>query len=301
MVSRKISIPLIIIVAAVVVLLVSINQPFQRAEANKGQELAATETFLQEPQLSDQEDQQSIVDSVAPTNDPDLPSIKLEEPTDLAKVNELLKGKINTTLLQPGWIQVIKEYTSLIETAATSTVPESGQVIPRDYRLEQWLLVAEDLKIIVQYIYGTSLSGEEYTSSLYSKDQRWPTAETTPLDTLDLPGVLGTKALDDIITMGFSGDTKIEYHNEESARVVTITTITQFPRPVGFNGWEDARVVEYAQTYFYDWETGLPLRIEELITREDGSQMLAGVSFYSASQAIEIPTDVMSRMKVTGD
>ncbi|PKO06375.1 MAG: hypothetical protein CVU41_06530 [Chloroflexi bacterium HGW-Chloroflexi-3] len=101
--------------------------------------------------------------------------------------------------------------------------------------------------------------------------------------------------------MGFSGDTKIEYHNEESARVVTITTITQFPRPVGFNGWEDARVVEYAQTYFYDWETGLPLRIEELITREDGSQMLAGVSFYSASQAIEIPTDVMSRMKVTGD
>ncbi|PKO06374.1 MAG: hypothetical protein CVU41_06525 [Chloroflexi bacterium HGW-Chloroflexi-3] len=140
MVSRKISIPLIIIVAAVVVLLVSINQPFQRAEANKGQELAATETFLQEPQLSDQEDQQSIVDSVAPTNDPDLPSIKLEEPTDLAKVNELLKGKINTTLLQPGWIQVIKEYTSLIETAATSTVPESGQVIPRDYRLEQWLL-----------------------------------------------------------------------------------------------------------------------------------------------------------------
>ncbi len=56
MVSRKISIPLIIIVAAVVVLLVSINQPFQRAEAIERQEITATETSVQELQPSDQEE-----------------------------------------------------------------------------------------------------------------------------------------------------------------------------------------------------------------------------------------------------
>jgi len=301
MLSRKISIPLIIIVATVVVLVVSINQPFQRAEAIEEQELAVPQQPTQELQQAVQEEQPSIADTVAPTSDPDLPSVRVEEPTDLVRVNEILKEKINASLLQPGWVQVTKEYTSFIESEATTTVPENGQVIPRDYILEQWLLVAEDLTITVQYIRGTSLSGEEYTTTLYSKDPRWPTTETTALDTLDLPSVLETRALDDIIAMGFAGDTKIEYHEEEGARVVTITSITQFPRPVGFNGWEDAKVVEFTQTYFYDWETGLPLRIEEKITREDGSQMMAGVSFYSASQAIEIPTDVMLRMKVTGD
>lgn len=301
MLSRKISIPMIIIVAAVVILLVSIKQPFQRAEANEGQDSAVPQQPAQELPPAVQEEQPSLADTMVPPSDPDLPSVKMEEPTDLVRVNELLKEKINASLLQPGWVQVTKEYTSFIESDATTTVPENGQVIPRDYHLEQWLLVTEDLNITVQYIRGTSLSGEEYTSNLYSKDPRWPTLETAALDTLDLPSVLETRALDDIIAMGFAGETKIEYRDEEGARLVTVTTITQFPRPVGFNGWEDARVVEYAQTYFYIWKTGLPLRMEELITREDGSQMVAGVSFYSASQAIEIPTDVMLRMKVTGD
>lgn len=61
MVSRKISIPLIIIVAAVVVLLVSINQPFQQAEAIERQEITATETSVQEPQPSDQDEKQPII------------------------------------------------------------------------------------------------------------------------------------------------------------------------------------------------------------------------------------------------
>ena len=296
MVSRKISIPLIIIVAAVVVLLVSINQPFQRAEAIERQEITATETSVQELQPSDQKEIQPTVSSFTPTNDPSLPSVKLEEPTDLVKVNELLKGKINSSLLQPGWLQIIKEYTSFIETAETSTIPENGQIIPRDYRLEQWLSITEDLKINVQYIRGTSFSGQEYTSTLYSKDQRWSTVETTPLDAFDLPSALGTRALDDIIQMGFAGDARIEYRDEEGFRVVTITTITQFPRPVGFNGWEDAKVIEYTQTYFYNWENGLPLRSEEIITREDGSQMLAGESIYSVSQFDELPSDVLERM-----
>ena len=121
------------------------------------------------------------------------------------------------------------------------------------------------------------------------------------MDTLDLPSVLETRALDDIIAMGFAGDTKIEYRDEEGARLMTITTITQFPRPIGFNGWEDAKVIEYAQTYIYDWETGLPLRVEEMITREDGTQMLAGVSVYAVSHVDELPNDVLNRMSHMGD
>ncbi|MDX9849908.1 MAG: hypothetical protein RBT01_05340 [Anaerolineaceae bacterium] len=300
MLSRKISIPLIIIVATVVVLVVSINQPFQRAEAIEEQELAVPQQPTQELLQAVHEEQPSIADTVAPTSDPDLPSVRVEEPTDLVRVNEILKEKINASLLQPGWVQVTKEYISFIESEETTTVPENGQVIPRDYILEQWLLVAEDLTITVQYIRGTSLSGEEYTTTLYSKDPRWPTTETTALDTLDLPSVLETRALDDIIAMGFAGETKIEYIDEEGARLMTITTITQFPRPIGFNGWEDARVMEYAQTYFYDWETGLPHRMEELITREDGTQMLAGVSVYAVSHVDELPMDLVSRLDVMG-
>ena len=82
--------------------------------------------------------------------------------------------------------------------------------------------------------------------------------------------------------------------------MVAITTITQFPRPVSFNSWEDARVVEFASSSFYDWETGLPLRSEEWITREDGEQMLASSSIYTISHENELPPEVLERMNQMG-
>ncbi len=298
MISRKITIPLIIFVVAVVVLVVSIKRPFQPAEANPEQQNTVIETNpIQENESTNPIQPASDPETIEPTQDPNLPSMKKnEEPSDLVTVTQRLKEKINATLLHPGWVRVSKEYTSYVERQVVVTVPETGQVIPKDYILNQWLLVGADLGITVHFIHGVTPAGEEYTATLSSKDERWPSTDTTSLATISLPYVLGTNMLDDIITMGFAGDAKIEYLVEDGTDVVAITIITQFPQPVSFNGWEDARVVELASSSFYDWETGLPLRLEERITRDDGSKMLAGLSVYTLSQEIELPLDVLERM-----
>lgn len=303
MISRKITIPLIIFVVAVVVLVVSINQPFQPAEANMEQQNNVIETNpIQDNESTNPIQPASAPETIQPTQDPNLPSVKKnEEPSDLVTVTQRLKDKINTTLLHPGWVRVSKEYTSYVERQDAVTVPETGQVIPKDYILNQWLLVGADLGINVHFIHGVTPGGEEYTATLTSKDERWPSTDTTSLATTNLPNVLGTNTLDDIIAMGFAGDANIEYLSEDGINLVAITIITQFPRPVSFNGWEDARVVEYALTNFYDWETGMPLRLEEWITRDDGSKMLAGLSVYTLSHENELPLDVLDRMNQMGE
>lgn len=300
--SRKISIPLIIFVVAAVVVLVSINRPFQPAESNPEQQNTVIETNpIQENKSNESLDPASDPGTIEPNENPALPSVKKnEEPSDLVTVVQHLKEKINTTLLNPGWVHVSKEYTSFVESENEVIVPESGQVIPKDYILDQWLLVDADLGLNVQYIHGVSTAGKEYTATLYSKDERWPSVDTTPLETIDIPYVLGTKILDDIIAMGFAGEAKIEYLSEEGTRVVAITMITQFQRPISFNGWEDARMIEFASSSFYDWKTGLPLRSEEWITREDGEKILSSSAIYSVSHENELPLEVLERMNQMG-
>lgn len=302
MISRKITIPLIIFVVAAVVLVVSINRPFQPAEANQKQHNTEIETNrLQENEPTNPPEPASDPETIQPTEDQYLPSVKKnEEPSDLVTVAQRLKEKIIATLLHPGWVQISKEYTSYVEREDVVIVPETGQVIPKDYILNQWLLVGGDLGLNVHYIRGVTPAGEEYTTTLNSKDERWQSIDTTSLETINLPNVLGTNTLDDIIAMGFAEDVKIEYLSEAGANVVAITTITQFPRPVSFNGWEDARVIEYAFSSFYNWETGLPLRSEEWITREDGSQMLAGLSVYTVSHGNELPIEILERLNQIG-
>ncbi|MAT42999.1 MAG: hypothetical protein CL609_11695 [Anaerolineaceae bacterium] len=299
MIRRNLITLTILILAVATLIVLVINKPFESVTASVNGESTADVSptvisTVTEEKIS------TVTENVNPGTSSIEPNIvEKEEPTDLVTVRDLLREKINGTLLKPGWVEIRKENISFLEVE-NAVVPETGQVIYEDYVLSHWVLVNEELGFDVVYTQGKNTNGEEYYSALLSNGKQWKEINSDQLNTLDFPFLVEMKFLDDLISLANSSGTNVDYLNEDGVRIVTVTSILQFPSPMPFNGWEEANMVKLETTHYYNWETGHLIRSEEWITRDDGSRMQANLRTLKVSQAEEISQDVIQNINNLG-
>ena len=304
MIKRNLFISTIVIIAIALLIVLYQNNPFESVTAsdNGGPTVGEPPILINantEEAFSTRLDGDNSELDIIPV-EPNTMQIEKDEPVNLETVRDLLREKINRTLLKPGWVEIHKENISFLEVEDT-IVPETGQVIQENYVLSHWVLVNEGHGFDAVYTQGKNMNGEVYYSTFLSNGKQWEEINSEQLKNLDLPFLVDIKFLDDIISLGNSSDIKVDYLTEDGVRVVSITSVLQFPTPVSFNGWEDANVVELETIYYYNWDAGYLIRAEEWITRDDGSRMQANLRKLKVSQVEQISQDVIQILNKQGE
>ena len=306
MIDRRITIPFIFIIAAAVILAVSISDPFDIATANSGVKMIENKAeVLQESNV------QAITES---TLEIEESGEVFEGTKDIVELRAILIKKINATLLHPGWVKIVFERNDFTAEEDFQSFSD-GVIVGNNFTDTAWMFLNGQSEFSAYYLESKLPSGEVFYNTLFSNGEKFKTEKPELLETTDFSLLMGISFLDRIIAMGTADsesersghgpdikDTlSISYQIEMGRRIVVISNTSDFSYLISFNGMENKNVIQDSTRYYYDWETGLLVRSECWITFKDGTKMLATLKEVDVFHIAEVPTEILVKIEDFGE
>ncbi|MFN7036162.1 MAG: hypothetical protein ACK4SN_07315 [Bellilinea sp.] len=198
------------------------------------------------------------------------PATAAEVEMSAAQVREALLERAKRNLFKPGWVLVRETLTNFTNREEYVMVPLNGQIIPKNWVRETWLLVDKDFKVVAGYSVIKSLKGEALLEAIVSDGTFGKMIQPEDLPGWQVDRWLYLDLFDRMIEYDDGKSASFSLIEQEASRRLRVFTQDLYPSP-GFTDGVDGAVVSSFSNSYYDWETGQFLLSEDWAVLTDGS------------------------------
>jgi hypothetical protein len=222
------------------------------------------------------------------------PAMTAEVEMSAVQVREALLERAKQNLFKPGWVLVRETLTNFTNREEYVVVPMNGQIIPKNWVRETWLLVDEHLKVAAGYSVIKSLNGEPLHEAIVSDGTFGKMIQPEDLLGWQVDRWLYLDLFDRMIEYDDGKSASFSLIEQEASRRLRVFTQDFYPSP-GFTDGVDGPIVSSFSTSYYDWETGQFLLSEDWAVLTDGSHKQINCLAMEVDYPPLPPADVVAR------
>ncbi len=222
------------------------------------------------------------------------PAVAAEVAMSAAQVREVLLERAKQNLFKPGWVLVRETLTNFTNREEYVVVPLNGQIIPKNWVRETWLLVDKDLKVAAGYSVIKSLNGEPLYEAIVSDGTFGKMIQPEDLPGWQVDRWLYLDLFDRMIEYDNGKSASFSLVEQDASRRLRVFTQDFYPSP-GFTDGVDDAIVSSFSTSYYDWETGQFLISEDWAVLTDGSHKQINCLKMEVDYPPLPPADVVAR------
>jgi len=198
------------------------------------------------------------------------PVMAAEVEMSAAQVREALVERAKQHLFKPGWVMVRETLTNFTNREEYVVVPMNGQIIPKNWVRETWLLVNEDLKVVAGYSVVKSFKGEPLLETIVSDGSFGKMIQPENLPGWQEEHWLYLDLFERMIEYDGGKSATFSLIEQGAKRLLRVFSQDFYPS-AGYTEGVEGAIVSSFSTSYYDWETGQFLLSEDWAVLTDGS------------------------------
>jgi len=203
------------------------------------------------------------------------PATAAEVAMSAAQVREALLERAKQNLFKPGWVLVRETFTDFTKAEDYVVVPMNGQIIPKNWVRETWLLVDEGLQVMAMFSEKKMLDGTIVSLTRASDGFFGKTLNAEILPNVQIDYWTKTETMHRLIEQGETQEVVFQFLSLDGKRILHAVYSDVFPSPVRMDGLKQP-LISFTTEDYYDWQTGQFLFSEGWATLTDGSRQLIG-------------------------
>ncbi|GIV63092.1 MAG: hypothetical protein AB1457_13590 [Chloroflexota bacterium] len=222
------------------------------------------------------------------------PDMTAEVEMSAAQVREALVERAKQHLFKPGWVLVRETLTNFTNREEYVVVPMNGQIIPKNWVRETWLLVDKDLKVVAGYSVVKNPEGEPLHETIVSDGTFGKAIQPEDLPGWQVDHWLYLDLFDRMIEYDGGKSASLSLIEQDASRRLRVFTQDFYPSP-GFTDGVDGAIVSSFSTSHYNWETGQFLFSEDWAVLTDGSYKQINHLKMEVEYPPVLPADVIAQ------
>ncbi len=203
------------------------------------------------------------------------PAVAAEVAMSAAQVREVLLERAKQNLFKPGWVLVRETLTNFTNREEYVVVPLNGQIIPKNWVRETWLLVDEGLQVKAMFSEKKMLDGTIVSLTRASDGFFGKTLNAEILPNVQIDYWTKTETMHRLIEQGETQEVVFQFLSLDGKRILHVVYSDVFPSPVRMDGLKQP-LISFTTEDYYDWQTGQFLLSEGWATLTDDSRQLVG-------------------------
>jgi len=203
------------------------------------------------------------------------PVMAAEVEMSAAQVREALVERAKQHLFKPGWVMVRETLTNFTNREEYVVVPMNGQIIPKNWVRETWLLVDEGLQVKAMFSEKKMLDDTIVSLTRASDGSFGKAFNAEILPNVQIDYWTKTETLDRLIEQGETQRVVFQFLSLDGKRVLYAVYSDVFPSPIRMEGLKQP-LISFSTEDHYDWEIGQFLFSEGWATLTDGNRQLVG-------------------------
>ncbi|MFN7036160.1 MAG: hypothetical protein ACK4SN_07305 [Bellilinea sp.] len=203
------------------------------------------------------------------------PAAPAEVEMSAVQVREALLERAKRNLFKPGWVLVRETFTDFTKAEDYVVVPMNGQIIPKNWVRETWLLVDEGLQVKAMFSEKKMLDGTIVSLTRASDGFFGKTLNAEILPNVQIDYWTKTETMHRLIEQGETQEVVFQFLSLDGKRILHVVYSDVFPSPVRMDGLKQP-LISFTTEDYYDWQTGQFLFSEGWATLTDDSRQLVG-------------------------
>jgi hypothetical protein len=203
------------------------------------------------------------------------PAMTAEVEMSAVQVREALLERAKRNLFKPGWVLVRETFTDFTKAEDYVVVPMNGQIIPKNWVRETWLLVDEGLQVKAMFSEKKMLDGTIVSLTRASDGFFGEALNAEILPNVQIDYWTKTETMHHLIEQGETQEVVFQFLSLDGKQVLHAVYSDVFPSPVRMDGLKQP-LISFTTEDYYDWQTGQFLFNERWATLTDGSRQLVG-------------------------